>query len=120
MTEGIPDWVFWLSTALGTGIGALIIRLGWKSVPQQVGSDKTQNDGQGYIDKVGVLVDPKTIELLSGSIEGSTLELIAVRKSFVEQQEQMVRVGHKLVDELDELRGDLRELARAVRQRGHQ
>lgn len=119
MGEGIPEWVLWGATAIGTALGALIIRLGWKSGPAAAAQHKPVDSGNGhdYIDKVGVLVDNKAIALLSGSIEGSTLERITLRKAFVESNERNARVGNRIADELEELRTDIRDLSRALRDR---
>jgi hypothetical protein len=117
MGEGIPEWVFWVSTALGTGLGAMVVRLGWKSGGVKGGDAPLKPDGTAYIDRVGVLVDNKTIEILAGSIEGGSLELLASRKAFVAGNDEMVRVAHKIVDELGEMRTDLRDVARALRDR---
>lgn len=111
--QGIPEWVFWISTAVGTGVGALIIRLGWRSGGKNPEPHKPE--GTTYIDRVGVLVDPKTIEVLSGSLEGLGVELLTMRKEYKDQSENLVRVGDRMVDELRELRTDIRELARAYR-----
>lgn len=111
--EGIPEWVFWISTAVGTGIGALIVRLGWRSGGHTPAPLKPE--GTTYIDRVGVLVDNSTIQVLAGSIEGLGVELMAVRRDATVRSELNERLSDRLVEELNELRKDIRELARAYR-----
>lgn len=111
--EGIPEWVFWISTAVGTGIGALIIRLGWRSNGSPPPPHKPE--GTAYIDRVGVLVDNKSIEVLAGSIEGLGVELVSIKRDAAARSEQRERLSDRMVEELNELRKDIRELARAYR-----
>lgn len=114
--EGIPEWVFWISTAVGTAIGALIIRLGWRT-GTQTGSPPApfKPEGTAYIDRVGVLVDNSTIEILSGSIEGLGVELVSFKRDANARAEVHERLSDRLCEELNELRKDIRELARAYR-----
>ncbi len=112
--DSIPEWVYWVGTALGTTIGAMVLRLGLKST---VGDPPKKHDSSHYIDKVGVLVDSKAIELLSGSIEGHSMEMIAGRKAGVEQSEALVKSLTKLIDELSELREEVRQLGRTMREK---
>lgn len=114
--EGIPEWVFWISTAVGTGIGALIIRLGWRTGTHTAGPPAPlKPEGTTYIDRVGVLVDNSTIEILAGSIEGLGVELVAFKRDANARAEVHERLSDRLCEELNELRKDIRELSRAYR-----
>lgn len=116
--DGMPEWLFWISAAVGTGIGAIIVRLGWRSTTQSIAPAPLKPEGTAFIDRVGVLVDNQTIAMLSGSIEGLGVELVAVRKEYADRQDDQNRIAERLVDEMNELRKDLRDLARAYRSTG--
>lgn len=117
--EGIPEWIYWVATFIGTVIGAVILRVGYKG--SLVGEKKAVVTGSSdpYIDKIGVLVDPKAVELLAGSIEGHTMEMVTSRRMLIEKSDAQIRIGGKLIEELEELRRELRDLSHAVRARGH-
>ncbi len=118
--EGLPDWIFWIATFLGTVIGAAIIRLGYTGHLSGNNSHKKSSVATGhsdpYIDKIGVLVDNKSIELLAGSIEGLGMEMLTGRKAMADRTDAQNRCVKQVVEELEELRRELRELSRNIRE----
>ena len=70
---GIPQWIMWVGAAIGSFMGAFVIRMGWKSA----GGEKDSSSGTFVLD--AALVDSASIKQLTAAIEGYTLEAITAR-----------------------------------------
>ncbi|WAJ27128.1 hypothetical protein [Antarcticirhabdus aurantiaca] len=67
--EGIPEWLYWLATGIGTAIGALVVKAGWNS--------ETRQPPETMSVIAGALVDSESVRALSGEI---ALQVVAISK----------------------------------------
>ncbi len=111
---GIPEWVLWVGASIGSMLGALVIRLGWKSG----GGEKSSSGGSFILD--AALVDSASIKLLTAAIEAATMEAIEARKEREKLRALLYRaveLGDHFRDEIKDLRTEIRMLGDAVARR---
>lgn len=62
------------------------------------------------VEVAGALVDSESVRLLAAALEAHTMETIESRKD----AERMRQLGHRLVDALNQVGGEIEEIRRAV------
>ncbi|TPM41527.1 hypothetical protein [Mesorhizobium sp. B2-3-4] len=105
-SAGIPEWVMWVGAAIGSMLGALVIRLGWKSA----GGEKSgPSDGKTFtLD--AALVDSGAVRLLTAAIEAHTMEAVAHRS----EAEKARQIGYRMVEAVNSCAGEIEELRREI------
>ena len=115
-SAGIPEWVMWLGAAVGSMLGALVIRLGWKSA----GGEKTGPSSGKIFTLDAALVDSASVKQLTAAIDPATVEAVAQRLDAEKTRQlgyRMVETINRLVDETSELRHEVGDLAKEVARR---
>jgi hypothetical protein len=102
-----PDIQPDLWTNLGVLIAAAVAALAGYFGPRLFGKpplpDKT-------VEVAGALVDARSVERLTAAIEAHNMEIVAIRHD----AEKARQVGHKLVDAIEQVAGELEELRRGI------
>lgn len=113
---GIPEWVMWIGAAAGSMLGALVIRLGWKSA----GGEKAGPSNGKTFTLDAALVDSASVKHLTASIDAATVEVVAQRLDAEKSRQlgyRMVEAVSRLVDETSDLRREIGDLAKEVARR---
>lgn len=105
--DSVPEWILWLAGAVGSMVGAFVIRMGWKSG----GGEKT-SEKQFTID--AALVDSKAVERHTAAIEAQTLEMVRAHQD----ADKMRAVGHRVADAMEDAVAEMREVRNEVRKLG--
>lgn len=115
-SASIPEWVMWLGAAAGSMLGALVIRLGWKSA----GGEKPGPSNGRSFTLDAALVDSASVKHLTASIEAATVEAVTQRLDAEKGRQlgyRVVEVLGRLVDETGDLRREVGDLAKEVARR---
>jgi chloramphenicol 3-O-phosphotransferase len=94
-SAGIPEWVMWLGAAAGSMLGALVIRLGWKSA----GGEKTGPSNGKSFTLDAALVHSSSVKHLTAAIEAATLEGMTQRLD----TDKSRQIGYRLIELLSGL-----------------
>lgn len=98
---------------VGTAIGALALRMGWKSGG---GSPKDAVLPPDTLELKTAIIDSSSIKVLAGSIEGLGFNLLELKKVSVAGAEASQKVLERLGDSLDAHTEELRQLSREIRE----
>ena len=115
MTEGMPDWVLYTGTVIGSAVVFVLGKLGLNAGKKRSGETKD-------VQIAGAIVDNSAIALLAGSVEGMTGSLVEARGQVLTRSEELAtaltalsRAMDGLRDEIERHRVEIRQHANEVR-----
>ncbi len=95
---------------LGTALGALAIRMGWKRGGSEISSPSET------VELKSAIVDSSSVKILAASIEGLSFTLLELKKFTTDTNEESFKLTEKLIDSLDTHTQEIRELSREIRE----
>lgn len=94
---------------LGTAIGALALRMGWKSGSKEVANPTDT------VELKSAIVDSSSIKLLAASIEGLGFNLLELKKISSESNEKNQKLVERLIESIENQTEEIRRLGREIR-----
>lgn len=98
------------SAAIGTGIAAFVVRMGWKSGAKELAAPSNA------LEIKSALVDSSSVVTLAQSIEGVGVYMLEQKKVTTDQTQALLRGIEKLIGAIENQTHEVRELSREVRE----
>lgn len=94
---------------IGTAIGALALRMGWKSGSKEAVSPTDA------VELKSAIVDSSSVKVLSASIEGLGFTLLELKKFSTDTNEKNAKLVENLIETIEAHTEEIRHLSREIR-----